>query len=424
MTEEPVEAAPSEPEERARPEREIAAELRLRPERPRVVRLSRKVLGLLAGVSALALGGALIWALQTGTQRAPEELYNTDNRTTAEGISRLPRDYSGLPRDIPQLGPPLPGDLGRPMLNAGVQPAPMPGAPVPTPAQPDPEAQRLEQERQRIAQEREAARASRLFAAETRSQPPAVQPLSAAGQPGDAPTPPPNPFGLPGLSGFGQPQPQPNENERRLAFLNGAVDRRTVSSDRVQTPASPYVVQAGAVIAAALITGLRSDLPGQITAQVTENVYDGPTGRILLIPQGSRLIGEYDAQVAFGQSRALLVWTRLIMPSGRSIVLERQPGADAAGFAGLEDEVDNHWGQVFKAALVSTLLSIGSQTGSGSDEDQLLSAIRRGSSDGVSQVERQLVGRSANIQPTLTVRPGFPVRVIVTRDLVLEPYRG
>lgn len=425
MSEDRIEAAPSGPEDGgARPEREIAAELRLRPERPRVVRLSRKVLGLLAGVSAVALGGALIWALQTGTQRAPEELYNTDNRTTAEGISRLPRDYSGLPREVPQLGPPLPGDLGRPMLNAGVQPTPMPGAPVPAPTQPDPEAQRREQERQRIAQEREAARASRLFAAETRSQPATVQPLSAAGQPGDAAAPPPNPFGLPGLSGFGQPQPQPTENERRLAFLNGAVDRRTVSSDRVQAPASPYVVQAGAVIAAALITGLRSDLPGQVTAQVTENVYDGPTGRTLLIPQGSRLIGQYDAQVAFGQSRALLVWTRLIMPSGRSIVLERQPGADAAGFAGLEDEVDNHWGQVLKAALVSTLLSVGSQAGAGSDEDQILSAIRRGGSEGVSQVGRQLVGRSTNIQPTLTVRPGFPVRVIVTRDLVLEPYRG
>jgi len=425
VTEERLDPARSGPEdERSRPEREIAAELRLRPERPRVVRLSRKVLGLLAGVSALALGGALIWALQTGTQRAPDELYNTDNRTTAEGIARLPRDYSGLPREVPQLGPPLPGDLGRPMLNAGVQPTPMPGPPVPAPTQPDPEAQRLEQERQRIAQEREAARASRLFAAETRSQPAAAQPLSAAGQSRDAAASPPSAFGLPGLSGFGQPQPQPTENERRLAFLNGAVDRRTVSSDRVQGPASPYVVQAGAVIAAALITGLRSDLPGQVTAQVTENVYDGPTGRTLLIPQGSRLIGQYDAQVAFGQSRALLVWTRLIMPSGRSIVLERQPGADAAGFAGVEDEVDNHWGQVFKAALVSTLLSVGSQAGAGSDEDQLLSAIRRGGSDGVSQVGRQLVGRSANIQPTLTVRPGFPVRVIVTRDLVLEPYRG
>jgi type IV secretion system protein VirB10 len=120
-------------------------------------------------------------------------------------------------------------------------------------------------------------------------------------------------------------------------------------------------VQAGSVIPGALITGIRSDLPGQITAQVTENVFDTPTGRFLLIPQGARLIGVYDSQVATGQSRVLLVWTRLIMPNGRSIVLERQQGADPGGYAGLEDEVDNHWKQLIGAALLSTLLSVGSE---------------------------------------------------------------
>ena len=159
--------------------------------------------------------------------------------------------------------------------------------------------------------------------------------------------------------------------------MNGNVDRRTVSPDRVEAPASPYVLQAGAVIPAALITGLRSDLPGQITAQVTEDVYDSPTGKFLLIPQGARLIGQYDAQVAFGQSRALLVWNRLIMPNGRSIVLERQPGADPEGYAGLEDEVDNHWGMLFKAAILSTLLSVGSEAGANNNENALVQALRR-----------------------------------------------
>jgi type IV secretion system protein VirB10 len=231
----------------------------------------------------------------------------------------------------------------------------------------------------------------------------------------------PDAFGAPTPA---QPQAQPTDNERRLTFLNGPADRRVVSVDRVQAPPSPYVLQAGAVIPAALMTGLRSDLPGQVTAQVTENIYDGPTGRTLLVPQGSRLIGQYDAQTSFGQSRALLVWNRIIMPNGRSIVLERQPGADPSGYAGLEDRVDNHWGQIFRAALVSTLLSVGAEAGAGDDEDELIRAIRRGSSDSISQTGRQLVGRSLNIQPTLTIRPGFPVRVIVTRDLVLEPWRG
>ena len=213
--------------------------------------------------------------------------------------------------------------------------------------------------------------------------------------------------------------------DHKLAFLNGNVDRRTVSPDRVDPPASPYLLQAGAVIPAALITGLRSDLPGQVTAQVTEDVYDSPTGQVLLIPQGARLIGQYDAQIAFGQSRALLVWNRLIMPNGRSIVLERQPGADAEGYAGLEDEVDNHWGMLFKAAILSTVLSVGSEAGmSGNSNGSLAEAIQQGTSQSINQTGQQVVSRSLSIQPTITIRPGFPVRVMVTHDLVLEPYRA
>lgn len=251
----------------------------------------------------------------------------------------------------------------------------------------------------------EAARVSHLFAASAASQ---VPPPTAA----PAPL---NPSG--GLSD------QIAQNHK-LAFLNGNIDRRTTSPDRIQAQASPYVLQAGAVIPASLITGLRSDLPGQVTAQVTDDVYDSPTGRFLLVPQGARLVGQYDAQVAFGQSRALLVWNRLIMPNGRSIVLERQPGADTEGYAGLEDEVDNHWGMLFKAAILSTLLSVGAEAGTSNNENSLVQALRQGASQSINQVGEQVVGRSLNVQPTITIRPGFPVRVIVTRDLVLEPYRG
>jgi len=421
------EGGPAEPEEsgrldsvrpeRPRSDQDIAAELRLRPERPSVTRLSRRVLAGLGGASAIVIAGALLFALRPHGAKAPgEELYNTDNRITADGLNGLPRDYSGIPRSVPQLGPPLPGDLGRPMLNAGAQPPPISG-PAPSTA-PDPEQQRLQQERQRLAQEMEAARVSRLFAGEARAS---VQPAASTGAP-TAPTPLLDPSAL--GPNVGQGAAQQSEADRKLAFLTAPVDRKTTSSDRVQPPASRNVVQAGAVIPAALITGLRSDLPGQITAQVTEAVYDSPTGRILLIPQGARLIGQYDAQVAFGQSRALLVWNRIIMPNGRSIVLERQPGADPEGYAGLEDGIDNHWGALFKAALLSTILSVGSVAGTSNNQDGLLDAIRRGSSDSISQTGRQVVGRSLNVQPTIAIRPGFPVRVIVTRDLVMEPYRG
>ena len=133
---------------------------------------------------------------------------------------------------------------------------------------------------------------------------------------------------------------------------------------------------------------------------------------------------EYAAfERAYQAGAPQLVWTRLILPSGRSMLLDRQPGADAEGAAGLADHVNNHWGQIFRAALVSMVLSIGAEPGTSAEENELLRAVRRGGSDAISQVGQQLVGRSLNIQPTIAIRPGYPVRVIVTRDLVLEPWK-
>jgi type IV secretion system protein TrbI len=160
-----------------------------------------------------------------------------------------------------------------------------------------------------------------------------------------------------------------------------------------------------------------------ITAQVTESVYDSPAGKFLLIPQGARLIGKYDSQISFGQSRVLLVWTRIIMPNGFSIVLEQQPSADSAGYAGLEDDVDYHWGNLLKAAAISTLLGIGSELVLNSD-NAVVAALRTGTQDTINQTGQTLVSRQLNVQPTLTIRPGFPVRVIVNRDLVFAPYKG
>ncbi|RWO24825.1 MAG: TrbI/VirB10 family protein [Mesorhizobium sp.] len=393
--------APNE-ERSAAPESPVPPNLRLRAERPRVTRLSRKVLIGMGGVSALAVAGALGYALQTRNKaETGQELLNTQNRPSADGLAGLPKDYTGLPRQAPPLGPPLPGDLGRPILNAGAASntaGPATGS--------DPEAQRL-------AQETEAARVSRLFA-QTTQQPESVvatTPTIMTGTDTGANATPPIDVGS-----------AQNMQDRKTAFLTASTDKRTVSPDRLQAKASPYVVQAGTVIPAALITGIRSDLPGQITAQVTEAVYDSPTGKFLLIPQGAKLIGQYDSSVAFGQSRILLVWTRLIMPDGTSIVLERQPGADTGGYAGLEDEVDNHWGMLFKAAVLSTLLSVGAEAGTSQKENNLVQAIRSGASNSISQTGQQIIQRQLNIQPTLTVRPGFPVRVMVTRDLVLAPY--
>ena len=358
-------------------------------------------LGLLASVG---VGGALVYALQTRDGGRPnEELYSTENRPTADGIAGLPRDYSAVPR----LGPPLPGDLGRPMLGAQNRGQPVPGVAAPNPG--------LSAEEQRRLQELESARTARLFApTETRTANPAPAAPTGAVAPA-----------IPNLTGLGlaPPPATPTAQDRQNAFLNAAADRRTVAPDRITAPASPNILQAGAVIPAALITGIRSDLPGQITAQVTENIYDSPTGRILLVPQGTRVIGQYDNNVQFGQSRVLLVWNRLIFPNGRSIVLERQPGADAEGYAGLQDGVDYHWWDLAKAAGLSTLLSIGAELAT-NDDDRLIQAIRNGGQDTINDAGQQIVRRQLNVAPTLTIRPGFPVRVIVTRDLVLESYGG
>ncbi len=380
-----------------------AAPMRLRGDPPRVTRLSRKTLAAIGLVASIGLGGALIYALQTrNAGPRNEELYSTTNRPTADGLAGLPRDYAG-----PRLGPPLPGDLGRPILSAQDRGQPV----VPPTVQPAVDAA----EQRRLA-EQEAARTSRVFF-QTEVRTTAASPALGGGTTNANLI----GFGLPGQ--FNTPTAQERAQDRQLAFLNAATDRRTVAPDRVMGPASPYVLQAGAVIPAALITGIRSDLPGQITAQVTENIYDSPTGRLLLVPQGTRIIGQYDNAVQFGQRRVLLVWNRLIFPNGRSIVLERQPGADAAGYAGLEDGVDYHWWDLAKAAGLSTLLSVGAELAI-DDDDRLLRAIRNGGQDTINDAGQEIIRRQLNVAPTLTIRPGFPVRVIVTRDLVLEPYRG
>lgn len=386
---------------------DLKAEFRLRPEPPRVTRLSRKVLIGLGGVSGLAIAAALFFALDTNRRNGetPSELYNTENRTPADGLANLPKDYTG----IPKLGPALPGDLGRPILKAQEE-----GKPVVVPSIQTP---RADPEEQRRLAEIEAARVAKLFTDTRGERNDADQPVNTRTTTDDS-----NALTQPDAVAPVDAGAAQNMQDRKLAFVNAEVDRQTVSPDRIEEKASPYVLQAGSVITAALITGIKSDLPGSITAQVTENVYDSPTGAHLLIPQGSRLIGQYDSQVAFGQSRVLLVWNRVVMPDGTSIVLERLHGTDPQGFSGLEDEVDYHWGQLFKAAALSTLLGVGTQIGSDSEESEIAQAIRESAQGTTSNVGQQIVGRQLNIQPTLTIRPGFPVRVIVNRDLVMQPY--
>jgi len=209
----------------------------------------------------------------------------------------------------------------------------------------------------------------------------------------------------------------------KLTFLKAGPEKAIYNPHALQTSASPYQLMAGTVIAASLVTGLNSDLPGFGIAQVTENVFDTVSGRHLLIPQGSRLIGKYDNVVAFGQERALAVWQRIILPDGSSIVIDNLPATDTGGYAGLADQVDLHTWKLLKGVALATVLGVGSELAFGSSDSDLVRALQQSTQSTTNRAGQRLVERNLNVQPTITVRPGWPLRVIAHKDLMLTPYR-
>ncbi len=384
------------------------------------LRLSRKVLIGGSCIAGIVLGGCVMLALQPPSAKpakAPEPVADTQTKPVADQFNALPKDYS----QVPVLGPPLNGDLGKPILAAETRGQlqasqasfpPANGLASASAPMPSVEARSTTLARQAVPDDHGAAAiTSQLFTLKT----PAETTPSAIPTTTTAP-----PLALAGLS-TAQPQDSKSTADRQNAFLSQPADRVVVSPDRLQSPASATLIQAGSIIPAALVTGIRSDLPGQVIAQVTQNIYDSLTGRILLIPQGARLIGQYDNAIAFGQNRVLLAWNRLILPDGRSIVLEKLSAADTQGLAGLSDQTDYHWTGMLQAAALSTLLSVGTQAGASDQDSDIIHALRDGAADSISRTGQQIVERQLNIQPTLTIRPGFPLRVILTRDLVLEP---
>ena len=180
---------------------------------------------------------------------------------------------------------------------------------------------------------------------------------------------------------------------------------------------------AGTLIPATLVTGINSDLPGQVIGQVTENVHDTVSGRYLLIPQGSKLIGTYDERQSFGDKRAFVTWSRLIFPNGNSVNLAYMSSVDAAGYAGLRDDVDNHTGSIVKAGILSSILGMGTELAT-DDEDRIVRAIHDSGQSTVNIAGQRMVDRSLNVQPTITIRPGWRFSVMVSEDLILKPHRN
>lgn len=381
-----------------------------------VVRFKRR---LLIGITALGSAGifAVTWlALKSPSLHLPldGDRYDAEKKPVADGLSKLPDNYGDIPKPVPQLGPPLPGDLGPPILEREKELGLAPSAPTST-FHADTEDDAARAERLRLAQQARQAREAALFFQLSRHEEGVGQPASnrqvTANDNGSGAD--PNHLNL-------DPDKDPNNQQHKLDFLNQPAARSTYNGFALQTPASPYEVLAGSVISASLITGINADLPGEVIAQVTENVFDTVTGQVLLIPQGSRLIGTYDSVVAFGQSRALVIWQRLIMPDGSSIQIENLPATDSAGYAGLEDEVDYHTWSLLKGVALATLVGVGSELSIGGDGD-LIQAIRQSAQQNTSQAGQRLVEKDLNRQPTITVRPGWPLNVIVHKDLILRP---
>ncbi|WP_257539153.1 TrbI/VirB10 family protein [Sphingobium sp. CFD-1] len=381
--------------------------LAIRAKPARAIRFRRGVIIAIAALGSVSLVAVAWIALKPRVFSAVadrQELSEPNNRPSTDALNGLPATYG----DTPKLGPPLPGDLGRPILESQRRMAMETGTGA------DPSVDQAAQERQRELAELKAARESGvLVQGRTPSSISAVP--GVVDEPTLTPTPAEGPAAVPGRD--------PNAQGRKVQFV-GTLDRSSDVNPHTLTAApSPYLLSAGSVISASLITGLRSDLPGLVTAQVTSQVFDSPTGRILLIPQGSRLIGSYDSVVAFGQKRALIVWQRIMLPDGSSMRIGNVPATDASGYAGLQDKVDFHTWALLKGVALATLLGVGSEL-TVTGESDLVQAIRESTQQNVSRAGDQLTSRSLDIQPTITIRPGATVRLVVHKDLILAPWRG
>ena len=397
----------------------------LRAQPRSVTRLNRRMLAALCGGLAVAVLGALMWSLQPQRRSVNEstELYNVDRVSRSEGLDQLPADYSKLsptlPPHVPELGPPLPGDLGPAIVNSQQPTVAAYAAPGHDPA----EALRLA----RLKEAEEAAASSVFFQTGTQTAAPVAQ-SQVESAPGFAANAAFDPLAAGPASTAAQaidPTAVQNRQDQKEAFLAGG-STQTRNSGNLQMPALPYQVMAGTVIAAALVTGIKSDLPGDVIATVTEPVYDTATGKFLLIPQGSRILGKYNSQVSYGQSRVQVMWNRIILPDTSSLTLDNLVGTDSAGYAGLEDGVDWHWDRIFAGAVLTTLLGVGAELAAPEnrqDGGRVIIAGRDSAQDSINQVGQEMTRRNLNIQPTLTSRPGLPVRIIVNTDLVLRPYQ-
>jgi type IV secretion system protein VirB10 len=375
----------------------------------RAIRFRRgAILAFIAGALALILAASWL-ALRSHAPHEPatNDRYDLAAKPPADELANAPATYG----DVPQLGPPLPGDLGKSILEnaSGLRPT----------ASPSSMATSAGDARQQMQTEQRAARESGLLIRETQRDRPLAKEAAVSGRAS---------FELPASNALDTDRlaldasNDPNAQAHKVGFVAKGEGDIDIDPHVLTRPTSPSILSAGSAIAASLITGLSSDLPGLVTAQVTENVYDSATGTRLLIPQGARLIGSYDSVVAFGQRRALLVWQRIVFPDGSSLHIDNVPASDPSGYGGIADKVDFHSWTLLKGIVLSTLLGVSSNLAL-SGRGDLVQAIRLSTQDSVSRTGDQITSRNLQVQPTITIRPGAMVRLVVHHDLVLPPWQ-
>jgi type IV secretion system protein TrbI len=397
--------------------------LALRAKPVPIARISKTMLYGAAFVGLLVLASLVIVALQPPKfdSGPPSELFSAGRNATPEGLNSLPTTYDGVGR------------------RKQAPPVPVTGAAATEPLGTEPFVDRDAAERARLARLETQARESGLFFRLQLKVPSRQDAIGSTQQSGaiavsNAEAEPSPLRALPigsraqTLNGDSDAErtalSDPADQTRKLSFLKSGPEKEIYNPHGLQTPASPYQLMAGTIIAASLVSGLSSDLPGFVIAQVTEPIYDSATGRFLLIPQGTRLIGKYDSVVAYGQERALVVWQRLILPDGSSVVIDNLPATDTGGYTGLTDEVDQHTWKLVKGIALATVLGVGNSLAFNAANSDLVKALRESTGQTTNRAGQRLVERDLTVQPTITIRPGWPLRVIVHKDLILKPYRA
>jgi len=242
-----------------------------------------------------------------------------------------------------------------------------------------------------------------------------------------ASAPPYPPINLPAMPWDQKTDDQNMQNEKREFIEKEKKERNGFYVKGGLLPIlSRYELKAGNIIPGVMITGINSDLPGRLVGQVRENVFDTVTGRHLLIPQGTRVIGTYDSKVAYAQERVLIVWSRLIFPNGDSIDLEGMDGVDLSGYAGMRDKVNNHYGKLITGVVLSSILSATVKVAAGNYDSGQASfgqLAASGAAQEVASVGAKIADKNLNVQPTIEIRPGMKFNVFVNKDLILRPYR-